>query len=63
MLSHSTTRQSWASQEMLAICSVKDIVHILNTLKKTWVLHKGTGERRKDAASTSFSIGSYSVLN
>lgn len=42
---------------MLAMCSVKDIVHILNTIKKTWVLHKGTGERRKNAASTSFSIG------
>ena len=61
--SHSTTGQSWASQGMLAISSGKDIVNIVNMLKKSWVLHKGTGERRKNAASTSLSTGRHSVLN
>ena len=48
---------------MLAISSGKDIVNIVNMLKKSSVLHKGTGERRKNAASTSLSTGRHSVLN
>lgn len=50
-LSHSTTRQLGASRGMLAISSCKGHCQHCNNVKKSWVLHKGTGEMRNDAAS------------